>query len=46
MTGTCSFVQRCHAIPGSEVDVGPSQAQGSNHFHGAFRLGSQSQGGL
>lgn len=44
--GTCGLVQGCHAIPGSEVDVGSAQAQGSNHVYGAFCLGSQRQGGL
>lgn len=44
--GTCSLVQGCHAIPGPKVDVGPAQAQGSNHVYRAFRLGSQRQGGL
>lgn len=44
--GTRRLVQGRHAVPGAEVDVRSAQAQGSNHIHGAFRLGGQRQGRL
>lgn len=46
VTGTRGLVQCSHAIPSPEVNVGATQAQGSNHLHRAFCLGCQCQRGL